>query len=333
MAGVPWIRISTSMFEDEKVQLIQALPEGDSLVVIWIRLLTLAGKTNDRGYVYLNEGTPYTPQMLSVIMNKPQTVVDLALQTFSDFQMIEVNEQGICILNWEKHQNVDGLEKIRKQNRDRKRKQRARQKELPAPNPHPDSNESRDMSRDVPDEVTPSHATDKEEDIDKEKEREKREGSGERDNLCSQEDVKTFVESLTASNPLPLSVDLLVKYIDCLRMTRKTARISQSIILRHWEKWQQFPTVVVQYAMRLHIEKHDDKREEYTLGIMRNTDENEAKQKLENRDERGKVQHPRGRFQPQLARPNVASQEPPILAELRKRREERKQDGRNEPWN
>ncbi|MFD1394439.1 phage replisome organizer N-terminal domain-containing protein [Kroppenstedtia eburnea] len=286
MAGVPWIRISTSMFEDEKVKLIQALPEGDSLVVIWLRLLTLAGKTNDRGYVYLNEGTPYTPQMLSVIMNKPQTVVDLALRTFSDFQMIEVNEQGICILNWEKHQNIDGLEKIRKQNRDRKRKQRARQKELPAPEPHPDSgsDESRDMSRDIPEEVTPSHATDKEEDKDidkeKEREREKRGGSGGRENLCSKEDIKTFVESLSASNPLPVSQDLLVKYINCLRLTRKTARISQSIILSHWERWQQFPPVVVQYAMYIHLTKHDDKKEEYTLGIMRNTDEHEANRKM-----------------------------------------------------
>lgn len=54
MAGVPWIRITTSMFEDEKVKLIQAMPDGNTLILIWIRLLTMAGKTNDGGYIYLN---------------------------------------------------------------------------------------------------------------------------------------------------------------------------------------------------------------------------------------------------------------------------------------
>ncbi len=63
--------------------------------------------------------------MLATLFNRPIATVRLALQTFQQFGMIEItDDQYICISNWEKHQNVDGLEKIREQNRLRKQKQR-----------------------------------------------------------------------------------------------------------------------------------------------------------------------------------------------------------------
>lgn len=98
--------------------------------------------------------------------------------------------------------------------------------------------------------------------------------------LSSIEDITSFVESLTASNPLPVDKDLLVKYIDCLRLTRKNARVSTSKIKTEWEKWMKYPQAVITFAMQIHIEKHDDKKEEYTLGIMRGTNEIEANRRL-----------------------------------------------------
>lgn len=100
------------------------------------------------------------------------------------------------------------------------------------------------------------------------------------ENLSSTEDVQAFVESLMASNPLPVSKKLLVKYIDCLRLTRKTCRISTNIIDNLWQKWKQYDPDVVSFAMWEHTDRHDDKREEYTLGIMRRTDVHEARRKL-----------------------------------------------------
>ncbi|GGE16318.1 hypothetical protein GCM10011571_17480 [Marinithermofilum abyssi] len=316
MAGVPWIRISTSMFEDEKVKLIQALPEGDTLVVIWIRLLTMAGKTNDNGYIYLSEGTPYTPQMLSVIMNKPQPVMDLALRTFTDFQMIEVDEKGICILNWEKHQNIEGLEKIRKQTKERVKRYRERKKKEQLLLPKGKSqNEDCNVTGNATE--TPGNAIDKEEDRDKEKERDRRE----KENLCFKEDIEAFVETQMASNPLLVSPKLLVKYIDCIRLTRKTTRISRNIVLKLWEKWQQYSPAVVTYAMWVHVEKHDDKREEYTLGIMRGTDEHEANRKLimlKNRRQPAYNQPPSRR---------VDEEEPEVIRRIREMEKELQAEG------
>lgn len=130
MADVKWIKITTNMFDDEKIKLIQSLPEGDSILVIWVRLIILAGKTNNNGYVYINENLPYTDEMLSTIFNKPLATVRLALKTFNDLKMIDIDETGIYLINFEKYQNVEGLEKIREQNRLRKQKQREKEKQL-----------------------------------------------------------------------------------------------------------------------------------------------------------------------------------------------------------
>jgi predicted phage replisome organizer len=129
MADISWIKIKTDMFADEKIKLIQALPEGDSILVIWIRLILLGGKCNSGGMVYLQEDIPYTEDMLATIFNKPLNTVKLALTTFDSFNMIERSTKGIYLVNFQKHQNLDGLERVKHQNRIRKQNQRAKEKE------------------------------------------------------------------------------------------------------------------------------------------------------------------------------------------------------------
>src|SRR5699024_7429165 len=118
------------MFEDEKIRLIEQMPDADTILIIWVKLLSQAGKTNASGYIYLSENIPYTDEMLATIFNRPVSTVRLALQTFEQFGMITINDDNfIAISNWEKHQNVDALEKIREQTRKRVARHRKRQKE------------------------------------------------------------------------------------------------------------------------------------------------------------------------------------------------------------
>lgn len=161
MAEISWIKLKTTMFDDEKIRLIQSLPEADAILVIWIRLLVLAGKTNDDGLIYIQRNMPYTEEMLATLFDKPVSVVRLALVTLQQFEMVDLGEDGlIAISNWEKHQNIEGMDKIREQNRLRKAKQREKQKLL----------------TDVTGQSRDSHATDidKELDIDKEKDIDKK---------------------------------------------------------------------------------------------------------------------------------------------------------------
>ncbi|OIM22387.1 replication protein [Oenococcus oeni] len=125
MADIHWIKLKTTMFDDEKIRLIQSVPESDSILIIWIRLLVLAGKTNDDGLIYIQRNMPYTDEMLATLFNKPLNVVRLAITTLNKFNMIDIGQDGvIAITNWEKHQNIDGMEKVREQNRIRKQRQR-----------------------------------------------------------------------------------------------------------------------------------------------------------------------------------------------------------------
>ena len=135
VAGMPCIKLRIDMFEDEKIKLIQSMPEGDTILVVWIRLIALAEKCNAGGLIRLAEDCPYTDEMLAVIFNKPLQTVRLALTTFERFRMIENTLGGICIANFDSNQsvedmdqNVDGVDNIREQNRIRKQRERGRKK-------------------------------------------------------------------------------------------------------------------------------------------------------------------------------------------------------------
>lgn len=128
--SIKWIKITTDIFDDEKILLIENMPEHDSIIVIWFKLLALAGKSNNNGVFMLSEKIPYTDEMLASIFRRPLTTVRMALDVFEKFGMIVTLQNVITIPNWEKHQNIDGLDKIRQKNRERVARCREKQKML-----------------------------------------------------------------------------------------------------------------------------------------------------------------------------------------------------------
>ncbi|MBS4748206.1 phage replisome organizer N-terminal domain-containing protein [Bacillus altitudinis] len=228
MGEVKWVKLSTQMFDDEKIKLIEQMPESDTLLIIWVKLLAQAGKTNASGFIYLSENVPYTDEMLAHIFGRPLGIVRMALDTFRKFGMIEINEQNyISICNWEKHQNLDALEKIREQNRLRKQKQRKKQN-LPQP--------KNDMSRDVTINVTPSHATDIDKELDKDKELKDILSGNPTDDLKTQE----------SEIPFKLIIDLLNKVTG--KSFRHTSAATQRLIKARWNdgfRFEDFKTVIL----------------------------------------------------------------------------------------
>lgn len=130
MADIKWIKITTDVFNDEKILLIESLPDADSIIVIWFKLLTLAGNQNNNGIFMLTDKMPYTEEMLATIFRRNVNTVRLALETFQNFGMVEVVNNAYAITNWEKHQNVDSMEKIRGQTRERVARHRKKQLEI-----------------------------------------------------------------------------------------------------------------------------------------------------------------------------------------------------------
>lgn len=124
---VKWIKIVTNIFDDEKIRFIEKTPNGDETIVIWFRILCLAGKSNSQGMLMLTERVPYTEEMLSAIFDRDIMAVKTALALFSQLEMIEIVDNRIMISNWEKHQNVDKLEQLRNANAKRVANYRAKQ--------------------------------------------------------------------------------------------------------------------------------------------------------------------------------------------------------------
>lgn len=110
MTDVKWIKIVTDIFDDEKMLLIESLPGADSLIVIWFKLLCLAGKNNNNGVFLMNDTIAYTDEMLSTIFRRDVNTVRLALKTFEEFGMIVIIDGVITIPNWGKHQDLDKIE-------------------------------------------------------------------------------------------------------------------------------------------------------------------------------------------------------------------------------
>ncbi len=130
MADVKWIKMATNMFDNRKIKQIECLPDGDAIIVVWMKMLCLAGNINDCGSVYFTKDIPYTEQMLATQFNRPLATIQLAIKTFEQFGMIEVVDNILMISNWEKYQNVDKLHELREYNRLAQQKSRAKRKLL-----------------------------------------------------------------------------------------------------------------------------------------------------------------------------------------------------------
>ena len=148
---VKWIKLTTTMFDDEKIKLIESMPDADSLLIIWIKLLCQAGKTNASGHLVLSDTIPYTDEMLSTLFNRPLNTVRLALKVLSDMKMIYYNGHNLCVTNWGKYQNDDALQKLRESNRERVAKHREKQKLL---TDGKDLDQDIDIDRDIESNVT-----------------------------------------------------------------------------------------------------------------------------------------------------------------------------------
>lgn len=163
MADVKWIKLSTALPDNRKIKQIRRLPDGDTIALMWIFLMCLAGETNENGMVYFTPEIPYTEEMLADQFSMDINTVRLALNTFQRFGMIEVIDDVICLSAWEKWQAVDKLAEMREYNRQAQQKSRAKRKLLQAVNDNVN-----DMS------MTSQRCQGTDKDIDKDKEVDKK---------------------------------------------------------------------------------------------------------------------------------------------------------------
>lgn len=158
MAEIKWVKLTTDMFDNRKIKHLRRLPEGNNIVLLWVMLLTMAGRCNSGGMIFLTENIPYTSKMLADELGFEENTVKLALTTLEQLNMIVTDHGFFSIAGWEEYQNIEGMDKIREQNRLRQAKFKEKKRALPS---------------NVTDNVTVTQGNATEEDIEEEKELEK----------------------------------------------------------------------------------------------------------------------------------------------------------------
>ena len=118
------VKLRVDMYEDTKFKIIDMKPERDLIQYIWTRLVTLAGKVNLEGDLYMSKNIPYTIETLAIEFNRDCKQIKLALDVFIELEMIELTEGNVYrVKNFAKHQNIKVKEKIKSKDEEVKNKE------------------------------------------------------------------------------------------------------------------------------------------------------------------------------------------------------------------
>ena len=164
MADVKWIKLTTDMFDNRQIKHLRRLPDGNNIVLLWVMLLTMAGRCNAGGMIFLTENIPYTTKMLADELGFEENTVILGIEALGQLNMVVTNNGHFTIAGWEKYQNTDRLAELREKDRDRQRLKRAKNRAL--------LGTSTDSPRTVHGQSTDSPDTDIDKDIELDKEKE-----------------------------------------------------------------------------------------------------------------------------------------------------------------
>ncbi len=163
MADVKWIKMMVGMFDGMSFKKIKRARIGgesfrDKLTAVWFELMDLAGRCNHDGAFVDSKGIPFAGiEDIAIQIDRDEEELKLCMAFFEREGMVRIEEDVYQLANWSEYQNIEGMEKIREQNRLRKQKQREAQKLLT------------DGSRDCHVTVTECHAPEEEREEDKEK--------------------------------------------------------------------------------------------------------------------------------------------------------------------
>lgn len=124
-----WIKTYVNSYDDTPSKMIDARDDRDVIHYIRGRLNALAGKVNRNGELYMTETKPYTIKTLAIEFNRDFEIVKEAVKVLKSLEVIEITEDRVLkISDWEIDQNIEGLERIRKQTSERVARHRAAKK-------------------------------------------------------------------------------------------------------------------------------------------------------------------------------------------------------------
>lgn len=134
MADVKWIKMIVGMFDGISFKKIKRAKIGgesyrDKLTAIWFELLDLAARCNHNGALVETDGIPFTDLGdIAAQIDRDEDELKLCMTFYLKERMVTIVDDSYAISNWCVYQNVEGMEKIREQNRKRVAKYRESKK-------------------------------------------------------------------------------------------------------------------------------------------------------------------------------------------------------------
>lgn len=131
-----WIKMMVSMFDGMSFKKVKRAKIGgescrDKLTAVWFELLALAGKCNHGGALIGTDGIPFTDlDDIAIQLDRDEDELKLCMAFYLKERMVTIEDDAYTITNWRVYQNVDGMEKIREQNRIRQANYKSKQKLL-----------------------------------------------------------------------------------------------------------------------------------------------------------------------------------------------------------
>ena len=124
--------INPELMENENLRIIESMPNGEAVALIFYKLVCLAARQNKNGAFIMDNGKPYTPEMLASILGKAQRTVKRALTVLCDFGLVNCSEGVFSIAGFSVKGSDDAAERKRERDRRYQANRRARLKEARA---------------------------------------------------------------------------------------------------------------------------------------------------------------------------------------------------------
>jgi predicted phage replisome organizer len=125
------IKLPVHFFEDDKLKAIRSHKNGDTVILLYTMLITVAVKSDAEGRLMLCEWIPYDENILSGILNFKSTEIKEGLEMLVKFGLLTVSESVFSLVNYDEYADVKAV-KERRQNADRQAKFKAKKNEATA---------------------------------------------------------------------------------------------------------------------------------------------------------------------------------------------------------
>ena len=104
--NILWIKLSVGLFENKKIALLKKKLFGTRLVLLWIRMLTVAAKLNYDGAFLLGKDKPLTLKELASMLDTPVLMLRYALNHFERLGLVSVEDGVLYVTSWREHQSI-----------------------------------------------------------------------------------------------------------------------------------------------------------------------------------------------------------------------------------